>query len=59
MQTNKLLKEKEKDLFCKELNITNNPTVVLLKINGNKAKYYNPTDDRFYKLDIEIAKKYI
>jgi len=59
MQISKILREKEKESFCKELNITNNPTKVLIKINDNKAEYYNPSDDTLYKIDIKVAKKYI
>lgn len=46
--------------FCKELNIdSSNVSRILIRINNNRAEYYNFEDDRFYELDMEIAKKYI
>ena len=45
--------------FCKELNIDCNTSKILIKINNNKAEYYNFDDDCFYGLDLEIAKKYL
>ncbi len=46
--------------FCKELNIdSSNVSRILIRINNNRAEYYNFEDDCFYELDMEIAKKYI
>ena len=58
MQESKILTGKKLSNFCEELNIEK-PFKILLKINGNKAEYYNPIDDTLYKLDIKVAKKYI
>lgn len=58
MLETKVLLGKELSNFCKELNIKE-PYKILLKINGNKAEYYNSDDDTYYKLSLEIAKKYI
>lgn len=55
----KILRDEELLNFCKELNIDSNMKSILIMINGNKAEYYNSEDDCFYKLDLEIAKKYI
>ena len=59
MQTSIILgKEKVKD-FCKELNINPSSSKFLIKVNGDKAGYYNFEDDCNYELNLEIAKKYI
>ncbi len=54
---NKILREKEKDMFCKELEIDNNISEILLKIDNNKAKYFD--GKKYYDLDLKIAKKYV
>lgn len=54
----KILLGKELSKFCEELNIKK-PLKILLKINGKNAEYYNSNDDTYYKLSLEIAKKYI
>ena len=54
-----ILPEKKSESFCKELNPDEQNTKILIKINKDRAEYYNFDDDCFYKLDIEIAKKYI
>lgn len=59
MQTSILLEDVKLKEFCKELNIECNTSKILIKINNNKAEYYNFDDDCFYELDLEIAKKYI
>lgn len=59
MQTGILLEDVKLKEFCKELNIDCNTSKILIKINNNKAEYYNFDDDCYYKLDLEIAKKYI
>lgn len=45
--------------FCRELNINSNVSKILIKINNNRAEYYNFDDDCFYELDLEVAKKYL
>lgn len=55
----KILKGKELLKFCEELNIKSKIDIILVIINNNKAEYYNSSDDCYYKLDINIAKKYI
>lgn len=59
MQTGILLEDDKLKEFCKELNINYSTSKILIKINNNKAEYYNFDDDCFYELDLEIAKKYI
>lgn len=60
MQKSILLKDDKLREFCKEINIDcNNTSAILIKINKNKAEYYNFDDDCFYKLDLDIAKKYV
>ena len=54
---NKILREKEKDIFCNELGINNNISEILLKIDNNKAKYFDGKN--YYDLDLKIAKKYV
>lgn len=54
---NKILREKEKDMFCKELGIDSNISEILIKIDNNKAKYFNGKN--YYDLDLKIAKKYV
>lgn len=47
--------------FCKELDIEQNKnTKILVKIIDNKkAEYYNSDTDKFEKIKLEVAKKYI
>ena len=60
MQVSTILSDEKLENFCKELNIdSSNISKILIKINNDRAEYYNPNDDCFYKLDIELAKKYI
>ena len=59
MQNSILLENNKLGEFCRELNIECNTSKILIKINNNKAEYYNFDDDCFYELDLEIAKKYI
>lgn len=53
----KILRSKEKDTFCEELRLNNDVLEILLKINNNKASYFDGKD--YYDLDLEIARKYI
>ena len=53
----KILREKKKDAFCKELGLNNDVSEILLKIDNNKASYFD--GEECYDLDLEIAKKYI
>ena len=53
----KILRGKEKDMFCEELGIDNNVSKILLKIENSKAKYFNGKD--YYDLELNIARKYI
>ena len=53
----KILRDKEKDMFCIELDIDNNISSILLKIEDGKATYFNGNE--YHDLDLEIAKKYI
>lgn len=59
MQNSILLENNKLKEFCRELNIECNTSKILIKINNNKAEYYNFDDDCFYELDLEIAKKYL
>ena len=59
MQAVTILENEKLKSFCKEINIDPDTSKILIKINKNRAEYYNFDDDCFYKLDIEIAKKYI
>ena len=59
MQNSILLENNKLKEFCRELNIECNTSKILIKINSNKAEYYNFDDDCFYELDLEIAKKYL
>ena len=58
MQEATILTGEKLDDFCRELNIDSNVSKILIKINGNRAEYYNVEDNNSYELDIEIAKKY-
>ena len=53
----KILRGKEKDMFCTELGIDNNISSILLKIEDGKATYFDGKE--YHSLDLEIAKKYI
>lgn len=53
----KILRDKEKDMFCIELGIDNNISSILLKIENDKATYFDGKE--YHDLDLEIAKKYI
>lgn len=53
-----LVDEKLKN-FCKELNIDSDVSKILIKINGDRAEYYNFENDCFLELDLEVAKKYL
>ena len=55
----KILKDEELQKFCKELNIDHDMNKILILINESRAEYYNPEDDCFFELNLEIAKKYI
>lgn len=59
MQNSILLENNKLKEFCRELNIECNTSKILIRINNNKAEYYNFDDDCFYELDLEIAKKYL
>ncbi len=59
MQNSILLENNKLKEFCRELNIECNTSKILIKINNNKAEYYNFDDNCFYELDLEIAKKYL
>ena len=53
----KILRGKEKDTFCEELFLNKNVSEMLLKIENNKARYFDGKD--YHDLDLEIAGKYI
>lgn len=53
----KILRDKEKDMFCIELGIDNNISSILLKIENDKATYFDGKE--YYDVELEIAKKYI
>lgn len=59
MEKTVILRGREVVSFCKELGIDKAPNIILININNDKAEYYNGETDTFYKLDIEIAKKYM
>ena len=60
MQVSTILSDDKLKDFCKELNIdSSNISKILIKINNNRAEYYDFENDCFKKIDIEIAKKYI
>jgi hypothetical protein len=59
VQESIILDGEKKEKFCKELNIRSNVPKILVHLNDNGAEYYHLDDDCFYKLDFEIAKKYI
>ena len=59
MQTGIILSGDKLKKFCEELNIDSSASKILLKIEEDKAKYYNLSDDGFCDVDVEIAKKYI
>lgn len=53
----KLLRQEERNMFCKEIGINNDIVVILLMIDAKKAKYFDGKD--YYDVDYEIAKKYV
>lgn len=53
----KILREKEKDTFCEKLGLNKNVSEILLKIENNKARYFDGKD--YYNLELEIAREYI
>lgn len=53
----RILREKEKDTFCEELGINKKVSEIIIKIENNKARYFD--GKKYYDLDLEIAKKYI
>lgn len=53
----KILRGKEKDMFCEELGINKNISEILLKIVNNKASCFDGMN--YYNLDLETARKYI
>ena len=57
MVTSKILRCVEKDEFCKELGISKDISEILLKIEDNKASYFDGKD--YYAINLETAKKYI
>ena len=59
MQMSIILSGDKLKRFCEELNIDSSANKILLKIEEDKAKYYNLSDDGFCDVDIEKAKKYI
>lgn len=59
MQEGIILEGEKLKEFCNELNIDSKTSKILIKINNNKAEYYNFEDDCFLGLDLEIAMKYL
>ena len=59
MQVSYLLEGNKLKEFCEEMNIKSNPLKILIKVNDDKAEYYNFDDNKLLELDILIAKKYI
>lgn len=59
MNKSMILTGKIKDDFCKELDINNNYTKIIIRIRDNKADYYDFDKDCFCELDINVAKKYM
>ena len=53
----KILREKKKNAFCKELGLNNDVSEILLKIDNNKASYFDGKN--YYDVNLEIAKKHI
>ena len=53
----KIIREKQKDAFCEELGLNNDGLEILIKIDNNKASYFDGKEQ--HELDLEIAKKYI
>lgn len=53
----KILRGKEKDTFCEELGLNKNVSEILLKIENNKAKYFDGKE--YHNIELEIARKYI
>lgn len=59
MQAGIILDGDKLKAFYEKINIKYKPSKLLIKINDNKAEYYNFEEDCFYDLDVEVAKKYI
>lgn len=59
MQEGIILEGDKLKKFCNELNIDSKTSKILIKINDNKAEYYNYEDDCFLELELEVAKKYL
>ena len=53
----KIIREKQKDAFCEELGLNNDGLEILIKIDNNKASYFDGTE--YHELDLTIAEKYI
>lgn len=50
--------ERLKD-FCKEVNISIDSEKLLIRINNDKAEYYDSEKDCFCELELDVAKKYM
>ena len=50
--------ERLKD-FCKEVNISIDSEKLLIRINNDKAEYYDSAKDCFCELELEVVKKYM
>lgn len=59
MQEGIILEGEKLKEFCNELNIDSKTSKILIKINDNRAEYYNFEDDCIFGLDLEITKKYL
>lgn len=53
----KIIRGRQKDAFCKELGINLDGLEILLKIENDKASYFDGTE--YHELDLTIAEKYI
>ena len=53
----KIIREKQKDEFYKELGLNNYGLEILLKIENDKASYFDGNE--YHELDLVIAEKYI
>ena len=53
----RILSDKEKDRFLKELNLDAKADKILIKIIDKKACYFD--GEEYHDLDLEIAKKYM
>ena len=50
--------ERLKD-FCKEVNISIDSDKLLIRINNDKAEYYDSKNECYIELELENVKKYI